>query len=240
MVLSAGGMFGAWQAGVWRALAAHVKPDLIAGASAGALNGWAIAGGATPDELAAAWLDPEMADLIRLRAGRSPFDPEPLRRAARTLVNRYPPRIPFATTLVEVPRMRLRVVRGEAMTWQHLVAACSIPVGFPPVRLDGHWYVDGGLLGPLPLWVAAKLGATRAIALDALPLAPSRILRGAVRVVRKLSQPPRTPAGFPVTLIRPSQRLGGVRDALYWKEDNVRRWLELGERDYLRSQCQGE
>ena len=51
VVFSAGGMYAAWEAGVWKAIAGQVRPDLIAGASAGAWNGWAIAGGATPEEL---------------------------------------------------------------------------------------------------------------------------------------------------------------------------------------------
>ncbi|MBM3775954.1 MAG: hypothetical protein FJW37_12460 [Acidobacteria bacterium] len=51
LVLSAGGMFGAYQAGAWRALEGRFRPDLVVGASVGALNGWAIAGGCAPEEL---------------------------------------------------------------------------------------------------------------------------------------------------------------------------------------------
>jgi predicted acylesterase/phospholipase RssA len=39
LVLSGGGMFGAWQAGAWSVLARHFQPDLVVGASAGSLNG---------------------------------------------------------------------------------------------------------------------------------------------------------------------------------------------------------
>ena len=38
-------------------------------------------------------------------------------------------------------------------------------------------------------------------------------------------------AGMSVTWIRPSIPLGTVRDALFWKEENARRWIELGEKD---------
>jgi len=51
LVLSGGGMYGAYQAGAWKALADVFRPDLIVGTSIGALNGWAIAGGCEPDEL---------------------------------------------------------------------------------------------------------------------------------------------------------------------------------------------
>ena len=58
LVLSAGGMFGAYQAGAYRAIAEIAPPDIVVGASVGALNGWPIAGGCTPDHLIERWLDP--------------------------------------------------------------------------------------------------------------------------------------------------------------------------------------
>ena len=51
LVLSAGGMFGAYQAGAWNVLSQRFQPDMVVGTSVGALNGWAIAGGCPPDEL---------------------------------------------------------------------------------------------------------------------------------------------------------------------------------------------
>src|SRR4051794_26558392 len=56
LVLSAGGMFGAYQAGAWEVLAGIFQPDIVVGASIGSLNGWAIAGGCTPQELIDRWL----------------------------------------------------------------------------------------------------------------------------------------------------------------------------------------
>ena len=52
LVLSGGGLFGAWQAGAWSVLVDHIRPDLIVGASVGSLNGYVIASGGTPEELA--------------------------------------------------------------------------------------------------------------------------------------------------------------------------------------------
>ncbi|MGH9659904.1 MAG: patatin-like phospholipase family protein, partial [Bryobacteraceae bacterium] len=74
LVLSGGGLFGAYQAGAWKALAARFPPDLVVGASAGALNAWCIAGGCTPDELIAQWLDPAAGSLL--------FHPRALERRA--------------------------------------------------------------------------------------------------------------------------------------------------------------
>ena len=48
LVLSAGGMFGAYQAGAWEVLSQSFQPDIVIGASIGSLNGWAIAAGCDP------------------------------------------------------------------------------------------------------------------------------------------------------------------------------------------------
>jgi predicted acylesterase/phospholipase RssA len=63
LVLSSGGMFGAYQAGAWEVLSETFKPDIVVGASIGSLNGWAVAGGCDPQELSRRWL--ELHDVSR-------------------------------------------------------------------------------------------------------------------------------------------------------------------------------
>src|SRR5262249_36148628 len=65
LVLSAGGMFGAYQAGAWSVLVDVFQPDLIVGASIGSINGWLIAGGCPPQELIDSWLDMGYASKFR-------------------------------------------------------------------------------------------------------------------------------------------------------------------------------
>src|ERR1043166_6359631 len=132
LVLSAGGMFAAWEAGVWIALHRCLQPDLIVGASAGAWNGWLIAAGATPKELVHEWLDPHVPKIVG-----NPRRTEDLCKKARQLFERHQPRIPFALTVTEIPSLRPRLVSGSDITWQHLAATCSIPFLFPPVEIDG-------------------------------------------------------------------------------------------------------
>ena len=219
LVLSAGGMFAAWQAGVWKALHRHFEPSLIVGASAGALNGWLIASGVSPDELARAWLNPDVAKILR-NTRRA----EALHASARELHTKYQPRVPFGLTVTQVPGMRQRLVRNGSVTWQHLAATCSIPFVFPRVEIQGAGYVDGGLLGALPLWAAEEMGATRAIALRCLTTLPFRILRAMI--------PARQPtSALETVLIEPSAPLGSLYDACVWSAANIERWIELGERD---------
>lgn len=220
-MLSAGGMYAAWEAGVWKAIASHVQPDLVVGASAGAWNGWAIAGGATPEQVVAEWLDESLARIRVLR-------PAPLCDKGRELWSQFQPRIPFGLTVVELPWLRARLVQWPEITWRHMAATCSIPALFPPVTIDGRQYVDGGLKGALPLWAAAEMGATRAIALNCLTGWPFRVLRTVIA-------PPGPTTPLEVIAIEPSEQLGSLRSALYWSRKNAERWIELGERDGIRA-----
>ena len=96
LVLSAGGMFGAYQAGVWKALAERFQPDLVVGASAGALNAWAIAGGCTGAALTTSGAIPPATSCAcafpRFLCGV--FDPAPLYRQVDQMFARFQPRIP--------------------------------------------------------------------------------------------------------------------------------------------------
>lgn len=220
VIFSGGGIFGAWQAGVWRGLVSRLEcpPDLIVGASVGSLNGYAIAGGATADELCAFWMQPQVGRFRRL--------PDTIRE----LMERYPLRSEYALTLTDLARMKPKIVRGGDVTWRHLAASCAIPGLLPQQRIGGRWYSDGGLLNPLPVWAAVELGATQLIAVHALPEIPSAVLKPFVKGFRKVfGHHPPLPPGVQLVTIQPPGTLGGIRDALTWKQENIERWIEQGD-----------
>src|SRR5438105_15442955 len=107
LVLSGGGLFGAWQAGAWRGLAETFQADLVVGASVGSLNGYAIAGGATPEELADFWLTEEIGRFGNLCAN------------IQNLMRRYPLRLDYSVVLTEVPRFKARSF-ATGITWKHV------------------------------------------------------------------------------------------------------------------------
>jgi predicted acylesterase/phospholipase RssA len=221
LVFSGGGMFGAWQAGAWRGIASRLasKPDLIVGASVGSLNGYAIAGGATPDELCGFWQAPEVGKF------------RDLPHTIRVLMERYPARMEYALTLTDLARMKPKTIRGPDVTWKHLAASCAIPGLLPQQRIGGRWYSDGGLLNPLPVWAAVELGATEILAIHALPEIPSSVLKPFVKGFRHMfGHHPPLPAGVELVMIEPEGVLGSVRDALVWKQENIERWIALGEK----------
>jgi predicted acylesterase/phospholipase RssA len=217
LVLSGGGLFGAWQAGAWRALADRIQPDLVVGASVGSLNGYAIAGGASPAELAEFWREPRSANFSQLP------------HTIQALMERYSPRVEYAVVLTDLLRLKPRIFQGGEITWQHLAASCAIPGVLKQYKIGGRWYTDGGLLNPLPVWAAVELGATNIIALHALPQIPSIWMRPFVKGFRRVAEHnPPLPSGIELTLISTGSAIGSMTDALRWKHENIERWLEMG------------
>ena len=235
LVLSGGGMFGAYQAGAWKALGREFAPDIVVGASIGALNGWYIASGTPAEELERLWLDPASGEVMAYRPllsqWRSVLDPRPLERRAKFLVNNYTPRVEYGVALVQWPWLRPKLVRNGEVTWRHLVATCSIPAGYPPVRIGGALYCDGGLLEATPVWAAAEMGATRVIAVNASRFIPPPgvgMMRKGVRFLGKRATPP---MATEVVMITPAEHLGRMSDGAAWRRENIRRWIDMGEAD---------
>jgi NTE family protein len=226
-------MFGAYQAGVWKVLAGRFRPDIVAGTSAGALNAWAIAGGATADDLARVWLDAECSELARFRLQlpwRGLFDSRPLQARIRRLCDAYRPQVDVGIVAAEVPRLRPWLFRGGEIDWRHLAAAAAVPFGYRPVRIDGRLYVDGGLLGPLPLWAAVRMGATRIVAVNVLAHPPSRLAGLAARAFRALApRAPAVPPGIELRIIQPERSLGTLREVMFWNRETALRWIAMGE-----------
>ena len=173
LVLSAGGMFGAYQAGVWKALEPVLRPDVVLGCSAGSINGWAIASGisgaGTHSTVAgpalrqaddAAPAGAAMARLFRSRSDRGdgPGIDRDLHAPGAVCLVGHPP-APIAPRTGQHARHHVAAYRGS----------CAIPVAFPPVRVGSRSYCDGGLLSVIPTWAVPQFGVERAIAVNVLP-----------------------------------------------------------------------
>lgn len=238
LVLSAGGMFGAYQVGAWRELSGSFQPDMVIGTSVGALNAWAIAGGCSADDLIRLWTSPTAAAFLQLRVPLFPlrgfFDYDSFLHHIQELYAAFRPQIPCGVVITDVLRRRPRLVQTRDIRWEHLAAACAIPVGVPPVRIDGRLYVDGGVLNVVPLWAATEMGAARAVAVNALPGLPSRALRIAVRALRSISPRAQGPGELDVVTIAPSAPLGSLTESVRWDRDTVLRWIERGAKDARR------
>ena len=236
LVLSAGGMFGAYQAGAWKVLAEIFRPDIVVGASIGAVNGWAIAGGCEPDELIRLWLNLEEAARYRWKLPSGIFggilDSRPLHRVLRHIHDSFQPRTEFAMVVTDLLTLRPRIVPAREVTSEHLVATTAIVGIFDQVRLGGRLTSDGGLLSAVPLWAAAELGAKKAVVIDVLPEPPGLVAKTFVGAMRILS-PFRavTPGGMEVIRIAPTKLLGRPLESLYWTHRNAVDWIQRGQAD---------
>lgn len=171
LALGAGSARGFSHIGVLKALEeAGLKPDVIAGTSAGALVGVFYAAGYTPwqiEDVALKVRDVDIADMATA-SKRGMLAGNALER----LVNEYTRNVPIERFKVQYAAVATRLSDGAAVVLQSgsagaaVRASCSIPGVFVPSTLNGQELVDGGLISPLPVKVARSLGADFVIGVD--------------------------------------------------------------------------
>lgn len=166
-VFPAGGSAGAAQVGTLRALLeAGIVPDVVVGCSVGALNATFLALDPTlaqVERLATVWCSLDRAQvfgsswsrtLVRAALGREHvYQPDHL----RALIRRFCPIADLADAAVPVHVVSTDLDDGAARWWtsgpaaERLYASACLPGLFPPVVLEGHRHVDGGVLDPIPV-----------------------------------------------------------------------------------------
>ena len=80
-------------------------------------------------------------------------------------------RIPLALTATDLARGQLVLLRDGSLV-DAVLATCTIPGLWPPVRIGNTLLVDGGLYNNLPVDITRQMGADIVIALDAAPHFP--------------------------------------------------------------------
>jgi NTE family protein len=175
--MSGGASLGAIQVGMLQALAERdIVPDLVFGASAGALNAAWVAGDPTlagVDALAEIWISLRTRDIFPLRplTGLLGFVG---RRSSlvsagglRSLVARYvrferleDAPIPLCVVATEViSGKEIALSRGNAV--DAIIASAAVPGVFPPVIIDERVLMDGAVVNNTPISNAIDAGATR-------------------------------------------------------------------------------
>ncbi len=186
LVLSGGGGRGAYHVGVLRFLEEHEwTPDIVVGTSIGAVNGAAIASGHTAYSLWSLWrrlttddVQRRSWDVLSIEKWNHLLDTAPLRRTLieqkwidLERINADPPIKHLRLTVVEMETGRLRIFGNSAdptdrahcehtpITLDHILASCSIPMVYPPTKIDDVAFWDGGTVANTPLGPAIDAGA---------------------------------------------------------------------------------
>lgn len=158
VALSGGGARGFAHVGALKALEeAGMKPDVIAGVSAGAVAAVMYAAGVPLDEMLSLFTSTKFTDFAR---------PSLIHGDGMFSLMRFKQFIEEATGIDRLENLLIPTYVGvtdldhgepaefhEGPLGERVVASCSIPIVFSPVEIDGIHYVDGGVLRNLPAWI---------------------------------------------------------------------------------------
>lgn len=173
-VLGGGGLLGAHEVGMLRALAeAGIRPDLVVGTSVGAFNGAFVAADppGAADLLAKAWQGGGAGSVFSgsflaqvstlLRSGTHLHSTHLLEEALEAFIPAERIEdlaVPFHCVAANVERAEARwFTRGPLVP--AVLASCSVPGILPPVRIGDEHFYDGGLVHSIPVGRAVRAGA---------------------------------------------------------------------------------
>ena len=172
LALSGGAARGIAHVGVLKVFEEHgVAVDCVAGTSAGALVGGALAAGMTVEEIEKIARTMRWRDLGRMTLSRlgvqSSASMEDYIRARFPLTRFEELTIPFAAVATDLQTGAPVVMRDEGDIAFAIRASCALPGWYVPVTDEqGRQLVDGGLVANLPTSVARALGAEVVVAVD--------------------------------------------------------------------------
>jgi NTE family protein len=173
LVLSGGAVRGAAHAAAIEVLVGGgVRPDLIAGTSAGAFVGAILAAGTAPDELLRIISTMRWSTVARPFPSRlGLFDTNPMEAFIDATIGP----LTFEDLLCPLAVVSCDLLTGELVVIDSgpvapaVRASSAIPGVFPPVDHQGRLLIDGGVVDNLPVDVARRMGADYVIAIDVSP-----------------------------------------------------------------------
>lgn len=170
LVLGAGASKGFAHIGVLKILETNKIPiHTIIGTSVGSVVGSFYAYGLNAFELQRLSFSIEQKDIVDLTIPDNGFiKGEKLEEFVNRTLKHTPIeklKIPFYAVATEIQNGR-EVLFGRGNTGQAVRASCSIPGVFRPVKIGDKVYVDGGVVSPVAVEAAKRLGADMVIAVD--------------------------------------------------------------------------
>ena len=156
LVLSGGGTRGVAHAGILKVLLeAGIKPQILSGASAGAIISALYAGGYSPEEMKEFFKQEDLFDRRKLAFAFPKLglvDPE----AFRELFQSYFPEDRFEVLSHPIHIMTTNLLTGKAEVFSEgelitpVLASCAVPGIFSPLEIEGAPHGDGGIFSNFP------------------------------------------------------------------------------------------
>ncbi len=187
LVLGAGASRGFAHIGVIKVLESNKIPvHMIVGTSAGSFVGALYAYGFNAFELQKLSFALEQNDIIDLTIPDKGFlKGEKIEGYINDILRETPMeklRIPFYAVATDLQNGK-EVVFGSGNTGTAVRASCSMPGIFIPPVISGRMYVDGGVVSPVAVDAARRLGADIVIAVDLSGDADSSLPKGIIEVI---------------------------------------------------------
>ncbi len=173
IALSGGGIRGMCHAGVMKALEEYgIKPDIIAGVSAGAIVGALYADGYSPDEIAGFFEHVEFRKMTKVKIPNGGFFG--IESFEKFMAGKL-----RAKTFEEL-KIPLRIVatnldKGQSVVFtsgnllEAIIASSTFPVLFTPKVINGENYIDGGVFKNFPVSIIRD-DCEKIIGINASPL----------------------------------------------------------------------
>jgi NTE family protein len=146
-----------------------LRPDLVAGTSAGSLVAALYASGKSPSELATL---AESMDESAITDWSFPFRGVIRGEALARYVNQQVGGLPIEKMRLPLGIVATDLANGAPILFRRgdpgmaVRASSAVPAVFQPVRIGAREYVDGGLVSPVPVRFAREMGADLVIAVD--------------------------------------------------------------------------
>lgn len=177
LVLGSGAARGLAHIGVLKALTEHHIPiDIVVGSSMGAMIGGAYAAGLSPEQIEeiacqtnrlkiAQILFPKRLQLDGLLDGKR-VQKFLIALLGEQKIERL--EIPFASVATDIWTGEEIILNSGSLV-NAIRASISFPFLFTPMKIDGRYLVDGGVVNPLPVNIAREMGADFIIAVNVMP-----------------------------------------------------------------------
>lgn len=161
IALGGGGAKGFSHIGVLMAMEEFgLKPQIISGVSAGSIAGVLYASGLSPMDIKECFVE---------SGNFGDFTEWSIPRAGIFKLNKFAKLLDSWLPVKNIEELKIPTIvcatnlsRGTQVGWRkgeivpRVLASCSVPVIFNPIKIEGEYYVDGGVLHNLPAWAIRK------------------------------------------------------------------------------------